>query len=201
MYGLYEEYSLAAILSDDKVDFEGEVQINPAYKITVPVSSNSSHLTSFAKSSSNYTFQSFLKTRPPYLHIKNNKQLLTGYHQIDLCQPLSYGQSVLFYGKPRQGKTKMAYEISKEFIKHANHKVVISSINPFKQQTPTDSINYINNFDTSDVSQYFNPFIALAHAVYLRDQGNHVLFIIDDILYHTYKERSTFHPSKIVLFI
>ena len=83
-------------------------------------------------------------------------------------------------------------------MKKSNHKVVLSSANPLKQRQLANCITYNCGLNSSDVSQYFTPYIALAHASYLRDQGNHVLFILDDLLYHTYKERSLFHTTKIV---
>lgn len=190
------------MISDKNIDYHGEATLDRNFTLSVPtniVLKDNAYLTAFPEHATGYSFQDFLSTKPPYSHLKHIKQLITGYHQIDICQPLSLGQSLLFYGKASTGKSKVAYEIAESFLKTPGHKVVISSSNPIKQKNFRSSIGYACDVSTSDVSSYFTPYIALAHAVYLRDQGNHVLFILDDLLFHAYKERSMFHPMRIVM--
>lgn len=195
---MYKDYALAAVLSDKNIDYNGLATIDSEYELKVPTSLNSPILSAFAYDASGYSFHKFLQTKPPYKHLYNKKQLITGYHQLDICQPMSLGQTLLFYGQKNQGQTKIAYETAEKFASQENCKVVIASNNPNKQKVFKNSISYVCDYNSSEIAQYFTPFIALAHATFLRDQGFHVLYILDDVLLHAFKEKSLFHYTKIV---
>lgn len=151
-------------------------------------------------------FVKFINTKPTLKHLTNTRILNTGFLQVDLIQPISYGQSVLLYGKANTGKTKLALSAAKLFLSAGdNHKVVLACPNPVTNASSllnyTNSSNtavYASKYLSSDISQYFTPYFALAHACHLRDQGNHVLLIIDDLLHHGFIERSMFYQYKIV---
>lgn len=202
MYALFHDKVLAAILSESQVDYRGPVSIDPNFELKIPTdASENSTLTAFSSSSSssNPSFKAFLNSKPPYKHLLSQNQLHTGYHQIDICKPISLGQTSLFYGSSNKGKIKLAYDTAETFIKSQNTQVVIASPNPlkYKKHIPK-AIFYKSEISHSEISQYFIPYIALAHACYLRDKGHHVLFILDDLLFHTYKEKTLFHTGKIV---
>lgn len=204
VYALFKDHVLAAVLSDRSVNYEGHAEIDPDFQLQVPTDRihEGQSLTAFMPNAKGQSFQSFLHSKAPYHHLKSIKQLLTGYHQVDVCQPISLGQTVLFYGKANQGQSKLTNETAEKFLKSPQHKVVICSCSPSKKKKVFEnSIHYTTDVLSSDVSQCFTPYIALAHAAYLRDQGHHVLFILEDLLHHAYKERSLFHAFKIVLSI
>lgn len=198
VYALYKEYCLAAVFSEKSVSYSGAVSLAEENDWFIDV--NSPNLNrNFLFSQTGHSFKNFLNTKPPLKHMIYSQQLVTGYQQLDICQPISLGQSVLFYGKQNTGKTKLAYQIAEKFVKLPQTKVVIASPNPIKGKNPLENvIYYSSDSESSELSQYLLPFTALAHACALRDQGFDVLFILDDILFHSFKEKSLFYTEKLV---
>ena len=202
VFALYRDYSLAAVLSEKNISFNGEVTLNSSFELKAPNTKSPSVKSGMiiGQNVEGNSIKQFLKTPPPRKHLTCTEQLFTGYQQIDLCQPLSIGQSILLYGKTRKGKTKLAYQTAELFAKRENSKVVIVSPNPSKPKNPLPNcINYSSPSESSDLSAYLLPYIALSHACSLRDQGHEVLFLIDDIQYHAFKEKSLFPAEKLVI--
>ena len=104
VYALFKDHVLAAVLSDRSVNYEGPAEIDQDFQLQVPTDRihEGQPLTAFMPNAKGQSFQSFLRSKPPYHHLKSIKQLLTGYHQVDVCQPISLGQTVLFYGNHTQ---------------------------------------------------------------------------------------------------
>jgi F0F1-type ATP synthase alpha subunit len=202
VFALYRDYSLAAILSDQSVSYNGEVKLSEAYELKVANSSKPSIYSNILTADVQGThFKDFLKARPPYKHLQNSEQLMTGYQQIDICQPLSLGHSILFYGKSHKGKLRLAYQTAELFSRRENSKVVIVSPNPLRSKNHLENvIFYSASTETSEISQYLMPYVALNHACTLRDQGFDVLFILDDVIFHAFKEKSLFPAETLVNF-
>lgn len=198
VFALYEEHSLAAILNEKSVNYSGTATMAAENDWFIDVSADCSVKNRVFKQNG-YSFKQFLNTKPPLAHQVYSQQLLSGYMQLDICQPLSLGQFALFCGKSNTGKTKLAYQIAANFAKQPGKKVVIASPNPIKSKIPLENaVLYTSDPESSEIYQYLLPFAALAHACMLRDQGHDVLFVLDDILFHSIKEKSVFFPEKMV---
>lgn len=151
----------------------------------------------------------FLNQRPPLKHIGGRMWLNTGQVQIDVFTPLSYGQFCIFSGKNQSGKSLIAGNAISQFLKRGeNHKVVIVSSNPYENVKKYE--RYLDNNpqncfiytpDTTFPQQYYMPYAALYTACKFRDEGNHVLLVIQDFIHHTYIKNSLFSSVHGVSFI
>ncbi|CAG9321097.1 unnamed protein product [Blepharisma stoltei] len=206
VFALLEEKVLAACLSEKIEKLEGDVTLDINFKLQVPVNAANTILHPLSPKNEGLDFSKFLNLKPSLKHLPCTKMLTSGFLQVDLMQPLSYGQSVMLHGKSNLGKTKLAMSAAKQFLNAGdNHKVVIANPNPYINASALqayinspNSVIYSSKHLSSDISQYFTPYFALAHACYLRDQGNHVFLLINDLLHHTFIERSLFYQYKLM---
>jgi F0F1-type ATP synthase alpha subunit len=190
---LQKEFTYVLMLDDAKPEDEVYIQTPQDYLF-----STHNNLQSGQVSLS--SLNNFLSARPPFRNVGASMWLNTGQSQIDVFTPLAYGHFCIFSGKTNAGKSLIAGNMIGQFLKRGNnHKVVIVSSNPYeniknyaKYTEKFEENCFIYTPDSTFPSQFFTPYAALYTACKLRDQGNHVLFLVQDIIHHTFIKETLF---------
>ena len=200
VFALYKNFSKAALLTDARVTDLSTFSIEKAEQ-TAPLQIESGRLLSpFGAGSHNLV--ELLRTKPPHSSALATRQLHTGYCQIDLAQPVAYGQNLLCVGERTSGKLQVAISTAREFVQREDHVAVFALPNPAKRSAEIEALPrtfvYGATANSSDVAQYFVSYAALACALALQRENKHVLLVLDDILHHVLLEKSLFAYEKIV---
>lgn len=198
---LQKEFTYVLMLDDAKAEDEIYIQTPQDYLF-----STHNNLPSGQVSLNSLT--NFLTARPPLRHVGASMWLNTGQSQIDVFTPLAYGHFCIFSGKTNAGKSMIAGNMIGQFLKRGkNHKVVIVSSNPYEniknyakyiEQSEENCFIYTPN--STFPSQFFTPYAALYTACKLRDEGNHVLLLLQDIIHHTFIKETLFSSVHGVIF-
>jgi len=134
---------------------------------------------------------------------KITTHLVTGVSLIDLLVPLGRGQRELIIGDRKTGKTSLLMTAIKKQVEEgvvaiyaaiAKKKSDIKKIQRFfEQEKIMDKIIIVATSSYDSPSLIFQtPYAGMAIAEYFRDQGKHVLLILDDLSTHAkfYRELS-----------
>lgn len=131
------------------------------------------------------------------------KQLYTGHMRLDLAQPLTQGNLIIFKGHKNHGKTRLAVNTMSQFLQQdENNRAIyvgLSKVNTIR------AFDVLSN-DVKDRAAFFSvggedttissaeyfllPKLALQTAQTFKN--NNVLFVFDDVLLHHFKERHIF---------
>jgi F0F1-type ATP synthase alpha subunit len=138
------------------------------------------------------------------------KQLFTGHARLDLAQPLSQGNFIIFKGERNLGKTSLAINtISQFLLENGNNRAIYVGLSKNNTKKGFESLSpeqkdracffSVGGEDTtiSNAEYFLIPKIALQTAQsFMNDTSikgkRNLLFVFDDILLHYFKERSIF---------
>lgn len=208
VYAVYKDYIKAAILSGRLAHITEPLTIQRTSSPLCLDLQGEALKTPFSGPESSVHLMPLINTKPSLKRRPFEKALWTGYCAIDLSSPVACGHSILFAGKKGSGKLKVAMAAAQQFIEEDNNFVVFGVCNPSvsseklsKDIASPRCIVYGAKVGDSEVLQYFVNYYALGHALALKEQGKHVLLVLNDVLAHAMLERTLFDYEKLVSFI
>lgn len=124
-----------------------------------------------------------------------DEPLYTGVTMMDLVVPLGRGQRELIIGDRKTGKTELLLQVMLTqsrmgticvYAAVGKKQVEIKKVQEFLKQTGIDKNTVIVASSASDPAGliFVSPYTAMTVAEYFRDQGKHVLLILDDMTNH-----------------
>ncbi len=151
-----------------------------------------------------------LDREPPALKLRRpiTKTLHTGANVVDLLLPLAKGQREILAGDRETGKSNFALKLCKTQILEGNY-VVYTAVSKrmeevkriheyFVKQKLEKNLVVVASFPHNSASLIsLTPHTGMTIAEYLRDQGNDVLHVIDDLSNHAkaYRELALLNRS------
>jgi F0F1-type ATP synthase alpha subunit len=131
--------------------------------------------------------------------------------RLDLAQPLTQGNVILFKGNKNLGKTRLAISAINQFLQaDENNRAIYVGLSKITSAKAFDKLQAdlqkraafftVGGEDTaiSDAEYILAPYLALQTAqAYLREEdgkttSKNLLFVFDDVLLHHFKERHVF---------
>lgn len=147
--------------------------------------------------------------KAPYLRRTVSEQLFTGHMRVDMCQPLTIGNFVVFKGhKQSSGKGLAIQGAIKSFLERKPEGRVIhvslqaQTAEAIIQNVSADLrerialITAVDDNRANEGSQFLTPLIGLNFAQRHLDNGTPLLFVFEDVLLHNIREKQVFLKAK-----